>query len=56
MSIAKRDESSIEYVEIPVGDDSTFSAFARIEDDNDNYLVYLIGDEWFKFITWNRER
>lgn len=44
-------ESTIEYVEIPVSGDSAITAFARIEDDNDNYLVCLIGDEWFKFIT-----
>lgn len=45
------DESMIEYVEIPVGGDSTISAFARINEDNEDYLVCLIRDEWFKFIT-----
>lgn len=45
------DESIIEYVEIPVGGDSTISAYARINKDNEDYLVCLIGDEWFKFIT-----
>lgn len=45
------DESTIEHVEIPVGGGSTIKAFAKIHDNNEDYLVCLIGDEWFKFIA-----
>lgn len=45
------DESAIEYVEIPVGGGSTIKAFARIHEDNEDYLVCLIGEDWYKFIA-----
>lgn len=45
------DDSIIEYVEIPVGGGVAISAFARIHEDNEDYLVCLIGEEWFKFIA-----
>ncbi len=45
------DESVIEYVEIPVGGETTIKAFARMQEGNDTYLVCLIGNEWYKFIA-----
>ncbi len=45
------DESAIEYVEIPVKGNSDITAFARIHEDNEDYLVCLIGEEWYKFIA-----
>lgn len=45
------DESSIEYVEIPVEGNSDITAFARMQDSGESYLVCLIGSEWYKFIA-----
>ena len=45
------DESVIEYVEIPVEGSSAITAFARISDNGEDYLICLIGEEWYKFIA-----
>lgn len=45
------DESVIEYVEIPVEGSSDITAFARISDSGEDYLICLIGEEWYKFIA-----
>lgn len=42
------DESTVEYVEIPVGDRATVKAWSRIDDET---LAVLINDEWYIFAT-----
>lgn len=45
------DESVLEHVEIPVEGSPDVTAFARMQDGGENYLVCLIGEEWYKFIA-----
>ena len=48
---AEPDESVIEYVELPVGGDSTVKAFARIQDGGEGYLLCLMDNEWYRFVA-----
>ena len=45
------DASAVEYVEIPEGGDNSgiITAFAKIHEGNEDYLVCLIDEEWYKF-------